>query len=243
MKSKRLFQIFVLLALLFAPIGTKQPVRASTSAVDILDSRNGGLKFPGLQAQPTVSMVVTPSTVDVGEITTATVRMNYVPAEGFTSAELTCTYDPNVVEASNIVIGNLFGIDPVTAVNGPHKGQLIVAIAGSAGKRAIGSGVVLAFNVRGLRAGLSSLECQARVSTGDHALTTIGSTGTKVTVVENVLTPTVGPAICDKVQFVADVTVPDGTNFPPKATFTKTWRLKNIGSCTWTTSYQIVFFS
>jgi hypothetical protein len=39
------------------------------------------------------------------------------------------------------------------------------------------------------------------------------------------------------------VTVPDGTTFAPGATFTKTWRLKNVGTCAWSTSYQLVFFS
>jgi uncharacterized repeat protein (TIGR01451 family) len=243
MNSKRLFQIFVLLTLLFAPLGANQPVHASPSAVDILDSPNSGHDFPGLQNEPTVSVLVSPGSVNVGEMTTVTVKLNHVPAEGYTSTELTCTYDPDFVEASNIVIGNLFGIDPVTAINDPHNGQFIVAIAGSNGKRTVSSGVLLAFNVRGLQAGQSSLGCQARVSTGNNALTTISSTGTKVTVLENILTPTVGPALCDKVQFMADVTVPDGTNFPPGATFTKTWRLKNVGSCTWTTSYQLVFFS
>ncbi|NWG05836.1 MAG: hypothetical protein HXY35_04010 [Chloroflexi bacterium] len=48
---------------------------------------------------------------------------------------------------------------------------------------------------------------------------------------------------CDWAQFVADVTVPDGTNFSAGATFAKTWRLKNIGSCTWTTGYSLVFSS
>ncbi|MBV6450129.1 MAG: hypothetical protein MHPDNHAH_00850 [Anaerolineales bacterium] len=57
------------------------------------------------------------------------------------------------------------------------------------------------------------------------------------------ITPTVPPSACDRVQFVADVTVPDGSTFAPGATFTKTWRLKNVGSCTWTTSYQLAFFS
>ena len=33
----------------------------------------------------------------------------------------------------------------------------------------------------------------------------------------------------DWAGFIADVTVPDGTAFSPGATFTKTWRLKNIG--------------
>jgi tetratricopeptide (TPR) repeat protein len=46
---------------------------------------------------------------------------------------------------------------------------------------------------------------------------------------------------CDRVQFTADVTVPDGTRFAPGTSFEKTWRLKNVGSCEWTTSYQLVF--
>ena len=48
---------------------------------------------------------------------------------------------------------------------------------------------------------------------------------------------------CDRAQFVADVTVPDGTEFVPGKEFVKTWRLKNTGSCTWTTSYALVFDS
>jgi len=57
------------------------------------------------------------------------------------------------------------------------------------------------------------------------------------------ITPTVPPSACDKVQFVKDVTIPDGTTLQPGAQFTKTWRLKNVGSCAWSTSYQLVFFS
>ncbi|MGB8981295.1 MAG: NBR1-Ig-like domain-containing protein, partial [Anaerolineales bacterium] len=57
------------------------------------------------------------------------------------------------------------------------------------------------------------------------------------------VTVTVPPSSCDKAQFVADRTVPDGTVMAPGATFTKTWRLKNVGSCAWSTSYQLVFFS
>jgi len=48
---------------------------------------------------------------------------------------------------------------------------------------------------------------------------------------------------CDWAQFIADVTVPDGTNFAAGTAFQKTWRLKNIGSCTWSTSYALVFDS
>ncbi len=47
---------------------------------------------------------------------------------------------------------------------------------------------------------------------------------------------------CDHVQFVSDVTAPDGSSFAPGAAFTKTWRLMNSGTCTWTTSYSLVLF-
>ena len=57
------------------------------------------------------------------------------------------------------------------------------------------------------------------------------------------VTVTVPPSSCDKVQYVADVNIPDGTVMQPGAQFTKTWRLKNVGTCAWTTSYQLVFFS
>lgn len=47
---------------------------------------------------------------------------------------------------------------------------------------------------------------------------------------------------CDKAAFVSE-TVPDDTVFAPNVAFTKTWRLKNTGTCAWTTSYALVFDS
>lgn len=38
-----------------------------------------------------------------------------------------------------------------------------------------------------------------------------------------------------------DVTVPDDTIMSPNQAFIKTWRLKNIGTCTWDSTYQLVF--
>jgi hypothetical protein len=47
---------------------------------------------------------------------------------------------------------------------------------------------------------------------------------------------------CDRGDFIADVTIPDDTTFQPGETFVKTWRLRNSGACTWTSSYSVVFF-
>jgi hypothetical protein len=55
--------------------------------------------------------------------------------------------------------------------------------------------------------------------------------------------PVAAATQCDAAQFVADVTVPDGTSFAPGAAISKTWRLKNIGNCSWTRYYAIVFVS
>lgn len=48
---------------------------------------------------------------------------------------------------------------------------------------------------------------------------------------------------CDVMAFVSDVTVPDGEEFAPSEAFVKTWRLRNSGTCTWSTSYSVVFVS
>ncbi|MCX7976728.1 MAG: NBR1-Ig-like domain-containing protein [Bellilinea sp.] len=56
-------------------------------------------------------------------------------------------------------------------------------------------------------------------------------------------TPAESVKPCERAEFVSDVSVPDGSQFSPGQTFIKTWRLKNTGSCTWTTSYRVVFES
>ena len=45
---------------------------------------------------------------------------------------------------------------------------------------------------------------------------------------------------CDAAAYIADVTYADGSNVALGITFTKIWRIKNIGTCTWTTSYALV---
>jgi len=46
---------------------------------------------------------------------------------------------------------------------------------------------------------------------------------------------------CDDAIWVADVTVPDGTEMTPGQDFVKTWKIRNIGSCTWGTGYSAIF--
>lgn len=72
-------------------------------------------------------------------------------------------------------------------------------------------------------------------------------TATVTPLVTNTLaaTPTIKATLplCDNSVFVADVTIPDHTVMAPGQVFTKTWSIKNVGTCAWTTSYKVAFLS
>ncbi|MFV1949321.1 MAG: NBR1-Ig-like domain-containing protein, partial [Anaerolineales bacterium] len=68
------------------------------------------------------------------------------------------------------------------------------------------------------------------------------STNTPLTTPTEVIQPTSEEG-CDTAVFLLDVTVPDKTKFNPDTKFTKTWRLLNDGTCTWTTKYKLYFYS
>jgi hypothetical protein len=48
-------------------------------------------------------------------------------------------------------------------------------------------------------------------------------------------------APCDRARLVGDVSVPAGTVVHSGDPVVKTWRVMNVGSCTWTTAYRLVF--
>ena len=56
-------------------------------------------------------------------------------------------------------------------------------------------------------------------------------------------TATSVPIPCDRGSFVKDINYPDNTEVAAGTTFIKTWRIQNNGSCTWNSSYSLVFDS
>jgi hypothetical protein len=148
-------------------------------------------------SQPSVTTSVNPSSVNAGESATVTVSLNNVPAEGYTSAEFTCTYNASLISVGSIGVTNLFGTDAAVAINDPQNGSFIVAIAGSNGNKATTSGAAFTFSATGLQAGQTAIECTVRVSKGDSALTSLPSTGTSLTVVGSLPTATFTPTPAD----------------------------------------------
>ena len=46
---------------------------------------------------------------------------------------------------------------------------------------------------------------------------------------------------CYGLSFVSDVTIPDNTPVTPGQAFTKTWKVKNAGSCAWDAGFKFAF--
>lgn len=90
---------------------------------------------------------------------------------------------------------------------------------------------------------IAQLTTTAPVVTDTPAEPTATSTtlATDTPVPTNTTPPTATPIPCNRASFVEDVTVPDNKEMSPEENFTKTWRLRNNGSCTWTSGYMMIF--
>ena len=96
---------------------------------------------------------------------------------------------------------------------------------------------------------LEGMSTQAAIATQVSSTPTLSlsvPTASPIVVSTYTFVPPISPvpqSRCDAASFVSGVTYPDGSNVPLGGTFTKIWRLKNTGTCTWTTSYALVFVS
>ncbi len=171
-------------------VQTETPIATSTPTVTAVSSNTPTPTSTLLPTGPYVITVATPQSLITSETGLVTVSLMNVPAEGYRSAEFTCAYLPGLIEVSNITIAGLFGVDSVSALNGPQNGSFILAIAGSNGNKATTSGAAFTFNVKGLQAGQTSIECRARVSKGDGALENILYIPDTLTIFGNELTAT-----------------------------------------------------
>lgn len=101
---------------------------------------------------------------------------------------------------------------------------------------------VMTIAAKTVSAQLTALAPQA-MATSTAPVSTPVPTATRPSTATPYYPPTAVYIPCDRAEFVADVTIPDGTVVSSNQSFTKTWRLQNNGTCTWTPSYSLVFDS
>jgi hypothetical protein len=81
--------------------------------------------------------------------------------------------------------------------------------------------------------------------TATQAITPTATMASTATISQPTSPPATSAPGCDQAGAGTpiDVTIPDDTVMAPGEQFTKTWRIQNIGTCTWDQNYSVVFVS
>lgn len=88
----------------------------------------------------------------------------------------------------------------------------------------------------------AAMTVQASISQAVSSTPTVTGTNPFPTMLTAAPSGTAAPVVlCDAAAFVSDITVADGASMGQGQGFTKTWRIRNVGNCTWTPSYDLVF--
>ena len=81
------------------------------------------------------------------------------------------------------------------------------------------------------------------VANGVSALFTLQEEIPTATPIPTVVMAPTSSVCSDSAAFIKDVTIPDNSMLTSNTAFTKTWRLKNTGTCTWDSSYLVAYIS
>ncbi len=100
---------------------------------------------------------------------------------------------------------------------------------------------IVACDVEGSFSQMASVTVQVVAAAGEAAATTPQPSATPTGEPSAPELPTAEPACWVDSEYVADLTIPDGTELGPGVDFVKTWRIRNDGTCDWTSGYQLVF--
>ncbi len=104
---------------------------------------------------------------------------------------------------------------------------------------------VIAYLSLGILVALSACQSATPTPTATALPPTLTPTAAPATPTATAVAPTEVPTVAgpctNLASFVADVTVPDYTHFDKRAAFVKTWRVKNVGTCSWTSDYKAAY--
>lgn len=67
----------------------------------------------------------------------------------------------------------------------------------------------------------------------------VAETPTPMANPEDISRPLATPVCIDNLTFIADATIPDGTEVQPNSTLDKRWEVKNSGNCNWDERYRL----
>ncbi len=185
--------------------------------------------------KPTVVVNAPPSgsTYQVGD--DVTINSTATDAHGVTRVELQVDGNTVRTDVSPVAQGQTqFSLLQTWKASGVGQHSLLVRAYNSSGAYTdSGLTVIVTENTAGGPNGTTVISTIPPGTSTDNSATPVPTT-----------TPAPLAGGCTpNLQYVADVTIPDGTVVAPGATFTKTWRVLNNGTCPWDNSYAIAFVS
>jgi uncharacterized membrane protein YjjB (DUF3815 family) len=148
-KLKSLLPIISLFTLLFSLAAVPQQGAGPTASLHIENNSNAS----------------SGAAIQVGDTLTYAADLQNLPAEGLTSVEFACRYDPALFEVSRLADAGLFGADATASANGPAGGTFVYTVTGVS-QKASSAGTVFRFNVQALQAGSTLIDCRVRASSG-----------------------------------------------------------------------------
>ncbi len=143
-----------------------------------------------------------------------------------------------------VVDGAVVRMDSPPGGQGQQTFTLVQTWKATQGTHAISVRAYNAASISSDPAAISISVSAAAPTPGVPPTTPISAPPTSVPTTVPVVAPTTAPTdagCANNSAFVTDVTVPDGTVFAPGQTVSKTWRIRNNGTCTWEAGYQLVF--
>jgi len=149
------------------------------------------------------------------------------------TVQSTSTDPSGIVRVELLVDSNVVRTDPL-----PNSQTTVIVVqtwTATAGTHTI---TVRTINT----AGVASAPASIAISVAPVSPAVIVVTATPISVVQ-VVTVTPAPQLTcvNNSVFVADVTIPDRTVLASGQAFTKTWRVRNTGTCNWGSDEQLIF--
>jgi hypothetical protein len=137
-----------------------------------------------------------------------------------------------------LFILNLIFVIGLSACSGPHQ------IAQTASSNTVSEPTQVVVRILNLDLALTTIPTQtpAPPSATPEPVIIPSATPQPSTVAQNAtFSPT--PSCFNRAEFLKHLTTSDNTALEAGQNFMKVWRIKNTGTCIWTTEYKLVFFS
>ena len=158
------------------------------------------------------------------------------------AVQSTATDSAGVVRVELVVDGTAVRADAVPAPQGQPSFTIVQAWKATRGTHTI---MVRAYNKSGAVSDPAAISISVTTAIARSITPTPTTAPPRTTIPPTVAPPTAPlPVTCtDDSAYVSDVTIQDATVVAAGQAFSKTWRVRNTGTCTWGAGYQFVFVS